>query len=120
MAARAVDDNYPNVRRIVSEAKKFATKASWDVVNNAMQIMGGIGYTDVYPIERALRDMRLALIWTGTSEIMNLLIQHEYYDEVLVQPYNRREMERDAMNPDESERCFTDDDMWQVHNKVAD
>ncbi len=120
MAARAVDENYPNVRRIVSEAKKFATKTSWDVVNNAMQIMGGIGYTDVYPIERALRDMRLALIWTGTSEIMSLLIQHEYYDEVLNQPYNRREMERDAMNPDESERCFTDDDMWEVHNKVAD
>jgi hypothetical protein len=72
MAARAVDDNYPNVRRIVSEAKKFATKAAWDVVNNAMQIMGGIGYTDVYPIERALRDMRLALIWTGTSQIMDL------------------------------------------------
>ncbi|MBN2225087.1 MAG: acyl-CoA/acyl-ACP dehydrogenase [Deltaproteobacteria bacterium] len=120
MAARAVDDNYANVRRIVSEAKKFATKASWDVVNNAMQIMGGIGYTDVYPIERALRDMRLCLIWTGTSEIMSLLIQHEYYDEVLNQPYNRREMERDAMNPDESERCFTDEDMWQVHDKVTD
>jgi acyl-CoA dehydrogenase len=120
MAARAVDEDYPNVRRIVSEAKRFSTKAAWDVVNNAMQIMGGIGYTDVYPIERALRDMRLCLIWTGTSEIMNLLIQHEYYDEVLNQPYNRREMERDAMSPDESERCFTDDDMWEVHNKVAD
>ncbi len=120
MAARAVDENYPNARRIVSEAKKFATKAAWDVVNNAMQVMGGIGYTDVYPIERALRDIRLGLIWTGTSEIMNLLIQHEYYDEVLNQPYDRREMERDAMNPIEAERCFTDEDMWDVHEKVAD
>lgn len=120
MAARAVDENYPNVRRIVSEAKKFATKAAWDVVNNAMQVMGGIGYTDVYPIERALRDIRLGLIWTGTSEIMNLLIQHEYYDEILNQPYDRREMERDAMNPIDDERCFTDEDMWEVHEKVAD
>jgi len=120
MAARAVDENYPNVRRIVSEAKKFATKAAWDVVNNAMQVMGGIGYTDIYPIERALRDIRLGLIWTGTSEIMNLLIQHEYYDEVLNQPYDRREMERDAMNPLEAERCFTDEDMWDIHGKVAD
>ncbi|MEE8480494.1 MAG: acyl-CoA dehydrogenase family protein, partial [Desulfobacterales bacterium] len=76
MAARAVDENYPNVRRIVSEAKKFSTEAAWDIVNNAMQIMGGIGYTDVYPIERALRDIRLGMIWTGTSEIMNLMIQH--------------------------------------------
>ncbi len=116
LAARAVDEDYPNKRRIVSEAKRFATEAAWNVVNNAMQIMGGIGYTDVYPIERALRDTRLALIWTGTSEIMNLLIQHEYYDEVLNQPYDRRKMEMDAMSPEETERCFTDEDMWRVHD----
>jgi len=119
MAARAVDEKYPNVRRIVSEAKRFATEAAWNIVNNAMQIMGGIGYTDVYPIERALRDTRLALIWTGTSQIMNLLIQHEYYDQVLSQPYDRRKLEQDAMHPDESERCFTDEDMWKIHNTAA-
>ena len=119
MAARAVDEKYPNARRIVSEAKRFATEAAWNVVNNAMQIMGGIGYTDVYPIERALRDTRLALIWTGTSQIMNLLIQHEYYDQVLNQPYDRRKLEQDAMHPDESERCFTDEDMWKIHNSAA-
>jgi alkylation response protein AidB-like acyl-CoA dehydrogenase len=119
LAARAVDDKDPNVRRIVSEAKRFATEAAWNVVNNAMQIMGGIGYTDVYPIERALRDTRLALIWTGTSQIMNLLIQHEYYDQVLNQPYDRRKLEQDAMHPDESERCFTDEDMWKIHNTAA-
>jgi alkylation response protein AidB-like acyl-CoA dehydrogenase len=119
LAARAVDDKDPNVRRIVSEAKRFATEAAWNVVNNAMQIMGGIGYTDVYPIERALRDTRLALIWTGTSQIMNLLIQHEYYDQILNQPYDRRKLEQDAMHPDESERCFTDEDMWKIHNTAA-
>jgi acyl-CoA dehydrogenase len=119
MAARAVDEKYPNVRRIVSEAKRFATEAAWNIVNNAMQIMGGIGYTDVYPIERALRDTRLALIWTGTSQIMNLLIQHEYYDQILNQPYDRRKLEQDAMHPDESERCFTDEDMWKIHNTTA-
>jgi acyl-CoA dehydrogenase len=115
MAARAVDENYPNVRRIVSEAKRFSTESAWNIVNNAMQIMGGIGYTDVYPIERALRDIRLALIWTGTSQIMNLLIQHEYFDQVLNQPYDRRKLEQDAMHPDESERCFDDEDMWKIH-----
>jgi alkylation response protein AidB-like acyl-CoA dehydrogenase len=114
MAAKAVDGYYPNVRRIVSEAKRFTTEAAWDVVNNAMQIMGGIGYTDVYPIERALRDIRLGMIWTGTSEIMNLMIQHEYYNEVLGAGYDRRIMEDDAMNPDNSERCFTDKDMQTV------
>ena len=114
-AAKAVDSDYPNVRRLVSEAKRFATEAAWAVVNNAMQIMGGIGYTDVYPVERALRDTRLALIWTGTSQIMNLLIQHEYYDQVLNQSYDRRKLEQDAMHPDESERCFDDEDMWKIH-----
>lgn len=114
MAARAVDSDYPNVRRLVSEAKRFATKSAWDVVNNAMQIMGGIGYTEVYPIERALRDARLGMIWTGTTEIMNLLIQHEYYNQVLDPAYDRRKMEGDAMNPDEKERCLTDDDMERV------
>ena len=114
MAARSVDENYPNVRRIVSEAKKFSTEAAWDIVNNAMQIMGGIGYTDVYPIERALRDFRLGMIWTGTSEIMNLMIQHEYYNQVLDPSYDRRKIENDARHPDDSERCYTGDDMQRV------
>lgn len=118
MAARAVDEDAPNCRRIVSEAKRFATEAAWNIVNHSMQVMGGIGYTTVYPIERALRDTRLGLIWTGTSEIMNLMIQHEYYSEVLGEGYNRRRMEKDAMKPDESERCFDDEDMWKVHDGV--
>ena len=119
MAARAADANAPNCRRLVSEAKRYATEGAWKVVNNAMQVMGGIGYTDVYPVERSLRDIRLALIWTGTSEIMNLLIQHEYYNEVLDDAYNRRRMEKDAMNPDDSERCMDDEDMWRVHDDVT-
>jgi hypothetical protein len=82
--AVAVDrhDDATRVRRLVSESKKVATEAAWTIVNHAMQIMGGIGYTSVYPIERLLRDARLALIWTGTNEIMDLVIQHEYYREL--------------------------------------
>ena len=82
--AVAVDrsDQPTRVRRLVSESKKVATEAAWTIVNHAMQIMGGIGYTSVYPIERLLRDARLALIWTGTNEIMDLVIQHEYYREL--------------------------------------
>jgi hypothetical protein len=118
MAAKAVDTDQPNVRRLVSEAKKFATEMSWEVVNQAMQIMGGIGYTDVYPIEKALRDTRLSMIWTGTSEIMSLLIQHEYYREVLDQMGQYRDLEADAMGGDETEKCFTAEDMWAVHEQA--
>ena len=69
--------------------------------------MGGIGYTDVYPIERLLRDGRLSLIWTGTGEIMNLLIQHEYYKELLAHGPAGRDIEADALSTDaEAEKVF--------------
>ncbi len=90
------------IRRKVSEAKKFATDSAWEIVNHAMQIMGGIGYTNVYPIERLLRDVRLAMIWTGTNEIMNLVIQHEYYRE-LGFPTPGRDVEADAPQADQVE-----------------
>lgn len=69
------------LRRLVSEAKKFCTETAWTVVNDAMQVLGGIGYTNVYPIERLLRDTRLIMIWTGTNEVMDLIIQHEWFKE---------------------------------------
>jgi alkylation response protein AidB-like acyl-CoA dehydrogenase len=121
MAARAVDTNAPNARRLVSEAKKFATDTAWEVANKAMQIMGGIGYTDVYPIERMVRDIRLSQIWTGTNEIMNMLIQHEYYREVLKSPRDMRNVEMDAGEKESAaEKCFTDQDMWNVHEQGRD
>ena len=117
MAARAVDAEAPNVRRIVSEAKRFATDAGWEIANKAMQIMGGIGYTNVYPIEKIVRDIRLCQIWTGTNEIMNLLIQHEYYQEVLQGAAEVRNVELDATSyKEDAEKCFTDEDMWKVHD----
>jgi len=116
MAARSVDTGAPNVRRIVSEAKRYATDAAWEIANKAMQIMGGIGYTDVYPIEKVVRDIRLSQIWTGTNEIMNLLIQHEYYKEVLEGTEKVRNLELDATSQDaDAEKCYTDEDMWRVH-----
>jgi hypothetical protein len=86
-------------RRIVSEAKSFATDIGWEIVNVAMQIMGGIGYTKIYPIERLLRDMRLAPIWTGSNEIMKLLIQHEVY-KMMKLPIRDRNVEMDAIEWD--------------------
>jgi acyl-CoA dehydrogenase len=104
-AARSVDANDdPNrSRRLVSEAKKFATEKAWEVINNSMQIMGGIGYTNIYPIERLLRDARLIMIWTGTNEVMDLIIQHEYYNEVLTSRQQSREVEQDAQEAERTE-----------------
>ncbi|MFX0085157.1 MAG: acyl-CoA dehydrogenase family protein [Candidatus Hodarchaeota archaeon] len=97
------------IRRMVSESKKFCTDAAWEVINHAMQIMGGIGYTNVYPIERLLRDIRLMSIWTGTNEIMSLLIQHEYFKELLNTPVDlkARNVENDAVGAEfEEEKVF--------------
>ena len=81
-----------------------------------MQVTGGIGYTDVYPIERAVRDSRLAQIWTGTNEIMSAMIQHDLYDEFHAERGRYRDFEKDAMHDaDEQEKIF-DDDMWRVYD----
>ena len=108
-AARSVDANdTPNrSRRLVSEAKKFATDSAWQVINDSMQIMGGIGYTNVYPIERLMRDARLIMIWTGTNEVMDLIIQHEYYREVLSSRAETRDTEADAQEAERtSEKVY--------------
>ncbi len=82
--ARAVDGGEPphRVRRLVSEAKKFITEACQKAAHHALQVMGGIGYTNVFPVERTVRDLRLASIWTGTSEVMAMIVAHEWYREV--------------------------------------
>lgn len=81
--ARAVDEGaHPNlIRRMVSQAKKFVTESCQKVAYNSMQVIGGIGYTNVYPIERIVRDLRLASIWTGTNEVMSAIIASEWYKE---------------------------------------
>jgi len=112
-AGKAVDANMPSARRLVSEAKKVATDAAWNIINLSMQMVGGIGYTNVYPIEKLLRDARLIQIWTGTNEIMNLLIQHELYREVLGDSSPARMIEADAEEAGAAdEKVYEDEEMW--------
>lgn len=103
--AEAIDRGVPSAlqRRMVSQSKKFATETSWQVVNHAMQILGGIGYTNVFPIERYLRDARLPMIWTGTNEVMDLIIQHEYYKEIANKESKGRNVELDAIEAENLE-----------------
>ncbi len=81
--ARAVDAGVEprRVRRLVSETKKFVTESCQKSAHHAMQVMGGIGYTNVFPVERIVRDLRLASIWTGTNEIMAAITANEWYRE---------------------------------------
>lgn len=81
--SRAVDRGVDRdtVRRLVSETKKFVAESCQEVAHHAMQVMGGIGYTDVFPVERIVRDLRLASIWTGTNEVMSMIIGSSWYRE---------------------------------------
>lgn len=105
--AQAVDRKAPasTVRRLISETKKFVTESCQKVVHNAMQVLGGIGYTTVFPVERIYRDVRLASIWTGTNEIMAGIIAHEWYKEYWAMKEARltRDAERDAPAADDVE-----------------
>lgn len=103
--ARAVDagEDPRRTRRQISQAKKFVTESCQRVVHLAMQVMGGIGYTDVYPIERHYRDLGLASIWTGTNEVMSMIVAHEWYREygerladARAASRRRRDLEADA------------------------
>lgn len=102
--AKAVDARMPSsvIRRMVSETKKFVTESCQKVAHNAMQVMGGIGYTNVYPIERIFRDLRLASIWTGTNEVMSAIVANEWYKEYakVRQARMPRDYESDAQSAD--------------------
>jgi alkylation response protein AidB-like acyl-CoA dehydrogenase len=55
-------------------AKLFATERAWQICDIALQVHGGYGYVRDFPVERALRDVRVTRIYEGTSEIQRLVI----------------------------------------------
>jgi butyryl-CoA dehydrogenase len=60
-----------------SMAKMYATESANRACYNAMQMLGGYGYTQDFPIERYTRDVRITTIYEGTSEIQRLIIARE-------------------------------------------
>jgi alkylation response protein AidB-like acyl-CoA dehydrogenase len=64
---------------IAASCKLFIVTSTHKICDEALQIMGGIGYTNKYPIERLLRDIRLHRIGGGTDEIMKYIIQKDIY-----------------------------------------
>ena len=75
-AARAVDRGLPG-RMECSIAKLYAAQAAHEVADYALQVHGGMGYSEDYPIERIFRDTRGAIIPEGTTEIQTLIIGRE-------------------------------------------
>ncbi|WNI25637.1 acyl-CoA dehydrogenase family protein [Streptomyces sp. ITFR-16] len=57
-----------------SQAKLFASEAAVRAANNALQVYGGYGYIDEYPVGKLLRDARVMTLYEGTSQIQKLII----------------------------------------------
>jgi len=67
------DEKKPNATE-TSVAKLYATEAAVECANLAIQVHGGSGYVDDYPVERYLRDARVTTLYEGTSQIQKLII----------------------------------------------
>lgn len=74
LAASKLDRQDPTATTYCAMAKRFATDAGFAVCNEALQLHGGYGYIQEYPLERLLRDARVHQILEGTNEIMRVII----------------------------------------------
>jgi butyryl-CoA dehydrogenase len=72
-AADLKDRGLPNTAE-TSIAKLYATESAVECANAAIQVHGGSGYVDDYPVERYLRDARVTTLYEGTSQIQKLII----------------------------------------------
>jgi alkylation response protein AidB-like acyl-CoA dehydrogenase len=73
-AAAARDSGSPDLGRLSSMAKLYASETAKMVCDLAVQIHGAYGYSREYPVERFYRDVRVTTIYEGTSEIQRMVI----------------------------------------------
>lgn len=74
VAAAKVTANAPDKTRFAAMAKRLATDSGSKIVNDALQLHGGYGYLQDYPIERFWRDLRVHSILEGTNQVMRMII----------------------------------------------
>ena len=79
-AAWLKDHGY-RITQEASMAKLFASETASFVTHQALQVLGGYGYSKDYPLERYFRDARVTEIYEGTSEIQRIVIARQLYRE---------------------------------------
>jgi alkylation response protein AidB-like acyl-CoA dehydrogenase len=72
-AAASIDNGLPN-SKLCSMAKLKATDTAMSVTTDAVQVLGGVGYTSEYPVERFMRDAKVLQIVEGTNQIQRVVI----------------------------------------------
>ena len=75
-SARLIDQGNPN-SKLSSMCKLKATDTAMKVTTDAVQILGGVGYTTEYPVERMMRDAKVLQIVEGTNQIQRVVIARE-------------------------------------------
>ncbi|CAI8228211.1 MAG: Acyl-CoA dehydrogenase, short-chain specific [Methanobacteriota archaeon] len=75
-AAKKVDSGERNTIE-ASHAKRFAADMAMEVTTDAVQVFGGYGYSEEYPVARRMRGAKVVQIFEGTSQIQNMIISRE-------------------------------------------
>ena len=73
-ASAMADRNEPGLSKYTSMAKLFASDVAMEVTVEAVQVLGGYGYVNDYPVERMMRDAKITQIYEGTNEIQRVVI----------------------------------------------
>ncbi|KIA80921.1 acyl-CoA dehydrogenase [Chromobacterium piscinae] len=74
LAAWKLDNASPDATAYCAMAKRLATDLSFNIANNALQLFGGYGYLQDFPLERHVRDLRVHQILEGTNEVMRMIV----------------------------------------------
>ena len=75
--ARYMDSEPREVSKVAAMAKVFAGDVAMEVATNAVQVLGGYGYMQDYPVEKMMRDAKILQIYEGTNEIQRNIIGQE-------------------------------------------
>ena len=68
--------------KISSMAKLFASDTAMRVTTDAVQLLGGAGYTRRYPVERMMRDAKVTQIYEGTNQVQRIVIARRVLDQL--------------------------------------
>jgi len=113
-AAAAVESGSPNLGKMAAMAKCFATDVAMEVATEAVQVFGGYGFMEDYPIAKYFRDAKILQIYEGTNQIQRIVIARHMIKEAI-------ELEHlQAYIPTEVQETYSDEgSIRQVRNAAA-
>ncbi len=81
-ACEQIDSGSPDLSRTAAMAKCFAGDTAMEVTTDAVQLLGGAGYTREFPVERMMRDAKITQIYEGTNQIQRVVLARRLLDDL--------------------------------------